>query len=1401
MVSALEGDEGRQVRLKYGLPPEPLIPVYVRFRQFAERIHAAGLAGLEGRVGLLADFLTAELQAGLAGEILLRETALRMAASLLESSNSLFLFDGLDEVADGKMRVRLLEAVSDLINSYKRPRVVLTSRPYAFRRDLAPLELALFEPLPLDREGRRAFAHQWYRAVRSTPVAPLTAEDAAAGADSLARAADALPELAEVPLLLSILALVHFNRHGLPLERATLYDHATLAMLGHWERDPAGRGLGDDAVPADWEGRLDLSEQEIRTVVEHLAQHIQIDAGGGEFSRAVGVEQLTAGLEALSASRGATASERGELLLKLLVERSGLLLERSPDVFAFAHLSFQEYPAAQWLVKQGQSGVEKIARLSADERHTEVCRFATRILSGEENGSARVTKLVTSIAVHSAALAAACLLETPGIQLDAPLGERLALEAFAECTDHRRYYATRIVARLIWALLKSSPSADNILLKILSSADEDFERHFFRGRPRRHRKDLEYRHFRDHTSHLSPAFGVLALREAGPLAPGLSWVLRRLSALTEGEVGPLERAVAEFLLVEGGEAEARDHIRALIHLLATDDRYSRRASVSSLVRPRAERLLSALWADLETRPAVVQALEDSLVWNHEFEPDGGRTRVWAAAKYLLMRGTFCAELPQAVVEAGLYIDAAEARASLQQLAGDPISRSATLNALGQGLQHSNSNIRAECIRTLLTLGLLPPAVTGNPDDEELLQAKLSDPTTKADTISLLAEELWSEEPAGAWQAARLLIDTGNISVPGLAQVVVHSGIVADRASAIAYLERLHNDWAASLSVRGALLSGLANSSDRIATSSALLLLRLGETNNPSRLKRIIRSALRDKEQVDDVYACVRQLLQTPELKATVLEGLTERLREKPAGPIGSAAARLMASERSRAVHDLAELLVEHGLPQVSDHPEILEYLKGMMEDPDTSTSTRRALVAGLSSDVQNVAWGAATALWEFGSRTIQQLPAVLATTGLGVAERRDRARAWLLELLARPRVSGWARKALEEAASRVLNVSRGSPRNHEHAWAIAQCLVAGGALHAENLALALVIGGFQQRADHGRVLDLLQDCIRKNAEFATEIEPALWTALEDTNADVRWGAARTLIARGAIDPRSVKRPIDDDDGDKTERFGAYGRDQRIKALANLWRVLIGESATEPMAASVLHDLTREPETDSLEREGLVKLTEGENPDVACAAAYLLLDQANDDLPVACEALIKYGLTTTIVVQTPACGWTTRQLHHQLLLSCSMRQITCCGEQTMLPHGQRLCTCLITDGRQTRAFCELLVFGGLSYRYAREAEKRLREHLADPGFRGDAINALNVTLYAEHDTPTVAVKLLVEAGAPLDERIISALDDIAVWQPWVPLALLAMTGRAAEARTAVGRVADSVLTDLIGELPS
>lgn len=113
----------------------------------------------------------------------------------------------------------------------------------------------------------------------------------------------------------------------------------------------------------------------------------------------------------------------------------------------------------------------------------------------------------------------------------------------------------------------------------------------------------------------------------------------------------------------------------------------------------------------------------------------------------------------------------------------------------------------------------------------------------------------------------------------------------------------------------------------------------------------------------------------------------------------------------------------------------------------------------------------------------------------------------------------------------------------------------------------------------------------------------------------------------------------------------------------------------------------------------------------------------------------------------------------------------------------------------------LVRGGLLLRHRREAEAHLRAFLDDPSLRDMIVDALNVGMYADEEVVSASARLLVEAGACLHDRAVTALNDLFPWQPWVPLALLALTGRQQEVGEAAARLGLAPLADALGRASS
>lgn len=147
-------------------------------------------------------------------------------SAVLEQVPSLLFLDGLDEVADIKIRAQLIKAVRDGIHRLEGAgadlQVVVTTRPAAFanspgfsKRDFTHLEL-----LNIPQDMAFEYAQKWIR-VRS-----LDEQDASDVRSILTEKLDAphIRDLARNPMQLAILlTLIHSEGYSLPDERTDLY--------------------------------------------------------------------------------------------------------------------------------------------------------------------------------------------------------------------------------------------------------------------------------------------------------------------------------------------------------------------------------------------------------------------------------------------------------------------------------------------------------------------------------------------------------------------------------------------------------------------------------------------------------------------------------------------------------------------------------------------------------------------------------------------------------------------------------------------------------------------------------------------------------------------------------------------------------------------------------------------------------------------------------------------------------------------------------------------------------------------------------------------------------------------------------------------------------------------------
>lgn len=317
----------------------------------------------------------------------------------LNAGRCAVLLDGLDEVADPRKRARVAEAAATFIGHYVGNRFVLTSRPRGYeqeaRQRLSPL-CAECRVRDFERPDRLAFVRAWYEAVLTDQQGdtPTARDLARSQADDLLRAVEGSPKIAALarnPLLLSVLAMVHQRGVGLPQRRAELYDECTDMLLGYWDQTKGGEAARDLAAY----GGFDRDEK--RSLLAPVA--LWFHEGGTERLEADAGElrgEVSHQFEEIFGDGAGVARQRAQQFLQVIDERAGLLEEREVGVYAFGHLTFQEYLAARSLADR-EDYVDYTLRRLHDPWWREVLLLQVGHLSSTRHSARRARQLTSAL--------------------------------------------------------------------------------------------------------------------------------------------------------------------------------------------------------------------------------------------------------------------------------------------------------------------------------------------------------------------------------------------------------------------------------------------------------------------------------------------------------------------------------------------------------------------------------------------------------------------------------------------------------------------------------------------------------------------------------------------------------------------------------------------------------------------------------------------------------------------------------------------------------------------------------------------------------------------------------------------------------------------------------------------
>ncbi|MCY2993130.1 MAG: SUMF1/EgtB/PvdO family nonheme iron enzyme [Planctomycetota bacterium] len=327
----LIADEPRLVLEQLGWD-QPLFPILIRVADLTAHLAAAqgrpAAPATDAAPGWFPHYLA---QASQAADLGLKEAFFR---DRLDRGQAVLLLDGLDEAPTEQHRQAIATLLERTTERYGGCRYVLTSRPAAFTGELVLPGFAHVEIDPLEDDAIEIFLRRWCQA--------LFVDNPADAERHLAELLDALRSRGEIrrmarnPVMLTALAVVHWNEKRLPEQRADLYE-SIITWLSRARMQRPGRSAPERCV-----GLLqDLA----------LAMQDQADGRQTQVPRHAAAEILA------PYWRETPEQDRPASAQRFLAEEeldSGIIVGRGDHV-RFWHLTFQEYLAARALAARSEA--------------------------------------------------------------------------------------------------------------------------------------------------------------------------------------------------------------------------------------------------------------------------------------------------------------------------------------------------------------------------------------------------------------------------------------------------------------------------------------------------------------------------------------------------------------------------------------------------------------------------------------------------------------------------------------------------------------------------------------------------------------------------------------------------------------------------------------------------------------------------------------------------------------------------------------------------------------------------------------------------------------------------------------------------------------------------------------
>lgn len=398
----------KTMRSKLGIK-EQLLPIFVPLRRVKKR-----------NADLLTNVQTPDNQ--ILSDSILPLIPKGYLEKKLRQGKCIVLLDGLDEVSDQDMHRSVSEQINAFVEAYPKNRFILTCRSAGWQGQVN--QFTILEVKDFNQSEIHTFAAGWHRAVITQGIENSIACEVYTKAERQARLAaesgfieaqanehsrtilgaieanGRLLAIAKNPMLLSLMCLLNYLGTEIPRNRSVLYEKCVEILV-------ESRNTAQHIVSLPT-----LTSAQRHTILRSIALHLQAN-GKREITKSGICDIIARKLDQLQLD---LAPER---VLRDLMVRTGVIVEKSLEVYGFAHLTFQEYLVA----KHFQTNPMDLPRLfdslgNPDWRET-VLLYAGLI----EDATPLITEIYAEQTIERRLLAACALGEV--VHCDVELARRI----------------------------------------------------------------------------------------------------------------------------------------------------------------------------------------------------------------------------------------------------------------------------------------------------------------------------------------------------------------------------------------------------------------------------------------------------------------------------------------------------------------------------------------------------------------------------------------------------------------------------------------------------------------------------------------------------------------------------------------------------------------------------------------------------------------------------------------------------------------------------------------------------------------------------------------------------------------------------------------------------------------